>query len=106
VCRRGTVRIGYPQRSRSQNIRRSLPNATGFAGSLWFAGDKTQAESPHENGDVEQRHYRFKKVVEQSLMLRGSRDFASRQEYAVFLGKLFAQLNAGRLGRFKEESGY
>jgi hypothetical protein len=68
-------------------------------------GDKTQAESPHENGDVEQRHYRFKKALEQSLMLRGSRDFASRQDYADFLGKLFVQLNAGRLERFKEESG-
>ena len=68
-------------------------------------GDKTQAESPNENGDVEQRHYRFKKAVEQSLMLRGSCDFASRQDYAGFLGKLFVQLNAGRLDRFKEESG-
>ena len=37
-------------------------------------------------------------------MLRGSCDFASRQDYAVFLGKLFVQLNAGRLERFKEES--
>ncbi len=68
-------------------------------------GDKTQAESPNENGDVEQRHYRFKEALEQSLMLRGSCEFASRQDYEVFLGKLFAQLNAGRLGRFKEESG-
>jgi len=68
-------------------------------------GDKTQAESPNENGDIEQRHYRFKKAVEQSLMLRGSRDFASRQDYAEFLGKLFVQLNAGRQERLKEESG-
>jgi hypothetical protein len=68
-------------------------------------GDKTQAESPNENGDIEQRHYRFKKALEQSLMLRGSRDFASRQDYAEFLNKLFAQLNAGRQEQFKEESG-
>ena len=67
-------------------------------------GHKTQAESPNENGDVEQRHYRLKKAVEQSLMLRGSCDFASRQDYAGFLGKLFVQLNAGRLDRLKEES--
>jgi hypothetical protein len=67
-------------------------------------GHKTQAESPNENGDVEQRHYRFKKAVEQSLMLRGSCDFASRQDYTVFLDKLFVQLNAGRRDRFKEES--
>ena len=74
-------------------------------GHYGLQGHKTQGESPNENGDVEQRHYRFKKAVEQSLMLRGSCDFASRQDYAVFLDKLFVQLNAGRLDRFKEESG-
>ena len=66
-------------------------------------GHKTQPGSPNENGDVEQRHYRMKKALEQSLMLRGSCDFSSRQDYAAFLGKLFAQLNAGRMDRFKEE---
>jgi hypothetical protein len=66
-------------------------------------GCKTQPASPNENGDVEQRHYRFKKALEQSLMLRGSRDFSSRGEYEGFLEKLFTQLNAGRTDRFKEE---
>ena len=66
-------------------------------------GDKTQAASPHEIGDVEQRHYRFKKALDQALMLRGSRDFASRDEYAAFAGKLFAQLNSGRRERLAEE---
>jgi hypothetical protein len=66
-------------------------------------GHKTQPQSPNENGDVEQRHYRLKKALEQSLMLRGSCDFFSRQDYAAFLGKLFTQLNAGRMERFKEE---
>lgn len=66
-------------------------------------GQKTQPESPNENGDVEQRHYRLKKALEQSLMLRGRSDFFSRQDYAVFLGKLFAQLNAGRKDRLAEE---
>jgi len=67
-------------------------------------GHKTQPESPNENGDVEQRHYRLKKALEQSLMLRGSCDFSNRQEYAGFLRKLFVQLNAGRMERFKEEA--
>jgi len=66
-------------------------------------GQKTQAKSPNENGDVEQRHYRLKKALEQSLMLRGSCDFQSREDYGTFLGKLFIQLNAGRRDRFKEE---
>lgn len=68
-----------------------------------LAGDKTQADSPHEIGDVEQRHYRFKKALEQALMLRGSRDFTSRDEYAGFVGKLFTQLNSGRKERLAEE---
>jgi len=66
-------------------------------------GCRTQPSSPNENGDIEQRHYRFKKALDQSLMLRGSRDFSSREGYEWFLGKLFTQLNAGRKDRFKEE---
>ncbi len=66
-------------------------------------GCKTNPNSPHENGDVEQRHYRFKKAVEQSLLLRGSRNFEDRNEYEQFLQKLFDQLNAGRNERFLHE---
>lgn len=66
-------------------------------------GCKTNPDSPHENGDVEQRHYRFKQAVDQALMLRNSRDFVDRREYEQFLAKLFKQLNAGRNKRFLEE---
>lgn len=66
-------------------------------------GLRTQASAPHENGDVEQRHYRFKRAVEQALLLRGRRDFASRQEYGAFLRKTFDELNAGRRDRLAEE---
>ena len=37
------------------------------------------------------------------MLLRGSRDFASRKEYTEFLRSLFARLNGGRKGRFQEE---
>jgi hypothetical protein len=66
-------------------------------------GCKTNPDSPHENGDVEQRHYRLKQAVDQALILRNSRDFADRSEYEQFLGRLFKQLNAGRNKRFLEE---
>jgi len=66
-------------------------------------GQKIRAGQAHENGDIEQRHYRFKRALDQSLMLRGSRDFDSREQYAYYLKKLFTQLNAGRSNRFKEE---
>jgi len=62
-----------------------------------------QAGKANENGDIEQRHYRFKKALDQALMLRGSRDFETREEYENFLGRLFSQLNAGRQKRLQEE---
>jgi hypothetical protein len=68
-----------------------------------LTGSKTNPSSPHENGDVEQRHHRFKRAVDQSLLLRNSRDFADRHEYERFLRRLFKQLNAGRKERFLEE---
>jgi hypothetical protein len=68
-----------------------------------LAGRKTQPASPNENGDVEQRHYRFKKAVDQALMLRGSRNFINRQEYEMFLDGLFSQLNSNRQDRLQEE---
>ena len=66
-------------------------------------GEKIQAGKANENGDIEQRNYRFKKAVEQALLLRGSRDFTSREEYATFLRALFKRLNDGRKKRFQEE---
>jgi len=66
-------------------------------------GQKAQAGQANENGDVEQRHYRFKNALNQTLMLRGSRDFGSVPSYQVFLQNLFKHLNAGRRDRFLEE---
>lgn len=37
-----------------------------------IGGQKIQAGQANENGDVEQRHYRFKQAAEQALMMRGS----------------------------------
>jgi len=66
-------------------------------------GEKIQAGQAHENGDVEQRHHRFKRAVDQELMLRGSRDFDRAPAYQQFLKDLFARLNAGRRQRLAEE---
>lgn len=66
-------------------------------------GKKTNRNSPHENGDVEQSHYRFKRAVEQALLLRGSREFTTRKDYSAFLRTIFHQRNSGRKKRFAEE---
>ncbi len=66
-------------------------------------GRMIQTGRPNENGDVEQRHHRFKRALDQELRLRGSRDFASRADYEDFLAKLFDRLNAGRRDRLASE---
>jgi hypothetical protein len=75
----------------------------GLLNHYGLEGRKIQVEKPNENGDVEQRHHRFKRALEQALLMRGSRDFQSRQEYEAFLRDLFSRLNAGRQKRLAEE---
>jgi hypothetical protein len=64
--------------------------------------ERTNPASANENGDVEQRHYRLKNALKQSLMLRGSRDFSSRTEYEAFLRDILNGLNANRQIRLQE----
>lgn len=57
----------------------------------------------HENGDVEQSHYRFQQAVDQALRVRGSRDFADRASYERFLQDLVRYRNQTRAGRYAQE---
>lgn len=57
----------------------------------------------HENGDVEQAHHRFKVAVDQTLRVRGSRDFPDRDAYSRFLHDLVRQRNLTRAARWQEE---
>lgn len=57
----------------------------------------------HQNGDVEQAHFRFKQAVDQALRVRGSRDFADRAAYERFLAELVRQRNLTRGQRFESE---
>jgi len=79
-----------PQRHRSDRLGAAVANTSNLKeftqryqdllGHYRLAAEKTNPDSGHENGDVEQRHHRFKRAVDQALMLRGSRDFVSRPE--------------------------
>jgi len=76
---------------------------SGLLDHYGLEGRKTNPGSPHENGDIEQRHHRFIRALEQSLMLRGSCDFDSRDAYATFLRQVLDQLNAGRQEKLAQE---
>ncbi len=61
------------------------------------------AGQAHQNGDVEQSHFRFKQAVDQALRVRGSRDFADRGAYERFLAELVRQRNLTRTQRFEAD---
>jgi hypothetical protein len=51
----------------------------------------------HENGSVEQSHFRFKDAVDQDLRLRGTRDFSSQGEYEKYLRNLAHKRNQSKI---------
>src|SRR5258708_33169908 len=57
----------------------------------------------HENGDVEQSHFRFKEAVDQALRVRGNRDFSSRTASDRFLQDLVRNRNLTRQAGFQQE---
>jgi hypothetical protein len=77
----------------------------GLADHYGFESSKTNPASPHENGDIEKSNDLFKKAVDQSLILRGSRDFDTMEAYEKFLQKIIDRMNQNCHKRFAEEIG-
>ncbi len=60
----------------------------------------------HENGTVEVLHWHGKTKLKQELMIRGSNDFDSFEDYCAFVSKSTAKKNSKRTKRFLEEKKY
>ena len=58
---------------------------------------------PQENGSCESAHGHLKRRIKQHLLLRGSRDFASEEEYDLFLIGVLESANRLRAERLAEE---
>lgn len=57
----------------------------------------------HENGDVEQSHFRFKEALDQALRVRGRRDFVDRASSERYLAELVGNRNLTRQQRYARE---
>ncbi len=75
----------------------------GLASHYGFESSKTNPASPHENGDVERSNGLFKNAVDQSLIIRGSRNFDTMEQYRQFLQKIIGRMNQNCCKRFAEE---
>ena len=105
---------GVPRRVRSDSLSAAVNNLSDdreFAAQYrdlldhyGLQGHRINVGKPHENGDVESLHGHFKDALDQALRLRGSRDFASVEEYLSFVRQLIARGNAYREKLFGEEA--
>ena len=57
----------------------------------------------HENGVAEHAHYRLKDAVDQALILRGSRDFHTDDDYAQFVQEMVDRRNRLVRGKLEQE---
>jgi transposase len=106
---------GVPQQHRTDNLSAAVQTieADGtrrwtdrYLGLMTHYGLTPTTNTPgeaHENGDVEQSHFRFKQAVDQALRVRGSRDFADRASYTHWLQELVRKRNGTRQARWTEE---
>lgn len=104
---------GVPAQHRTDSLSAAVRNhsdrttlTTRYAGLMdhyGCAAQKTNARCPNENGDIESQNGHLKVRVEQALLLRGNRDFTSRQDYMTFVQEIVRRTNATRRRRFAEE---
>ena len=57
----------------------------------------------HENGIAEQGHYRLKDAIDQALILRGSREFHTADDYALFVARMVQRRNRLAQGKLEQE---
>ena len=104
---------GVPQRHRSDSLAAAVRNHSSrktltdrYATLMQYydcEAERTNARCANENGDVESANGHIKDRIDQALLLRGSRDFSSREEYMSFVEQIIFRANANRRERFAEE---
>jgi hypothetical protein len=88
-------KVGYPKEY--------TDNYKALANHYKFEPVSIQPGKPHENGDVEQGHFRLITAIEQALILRGSKDFDSAESYNAFIQDIVKQRNNQRNDKLLEE---
>lgn len=104
---------GVPDRHRSDSLAAAVRNHTSrrelterYAALMSYyncEAERTNARCANENGDVESSNGHLKDRIDQALMLRGSRNFASREEYVAFVEELIKRANDNRRKAFLDD---
>jgi len=104
---------GVPQRHRSDSLAAAVRNHTSqrelterYAALMSYyncEAERTNPRCANENGDVESSNGHLKDRIDQALMLRGSRNFDTREAYVSFVEDLIKRANANRRKRFLDD---
>jgi hypothetical protein len=105
---------GVPSVWRSDNLSAATHQIPGggrelnrrFADMLGHYGAKSTRIEPgksNQNGVAEKANDILKSSIDQALVLRGSRDFASVPKYMEFVGEIRHRINAPKAARLAEE---
>ena len=107
---------GVPQRHRSDSLAAAVRNHTSqrelterYAALMSYyncEAERTNPRCANENGDVESSNGHLKDRIDQALMLRGSRNFETREEYVSFVEDLIKRANANRRKKFLDDSAH
>lgn len=104
---------GVPQKHRSDSLSAAVRNHSSqkqlteryvaLMDHYRCKAERINVRCANENGDVESSHGHLKDRIDQALLLRGSRDFPSREDYMQFVEAVVARGNSNRADRFNEE---
>jgi hypothetical protein len=104
---------GVPQRHRSDSLAAAVRNHSSrktltdrYAALMSHydcEAERTNARCANENGDVESSNRHLKDRIEQALLLRGSRNFESREEYVQFVEQLVTRANGNRQKKYRDD---
>ena len=104
---------GVPERHRSDSLAAAVRNHTSrkelterYAALMGYyncEAERTNARCANENGDVESSNGHLKDRIDQALLLRGSRNFDSREEYVAFVEDLVKRANDNRRKKFLDD---
>lgn len=106
---------GVPREHRSDSLSAAFRNLAADAredlrqryaalmGHCGMTPTRNNAGIAHENGSIESAHGHLKRVLEDALLLRGTRDFASLDAYRAFVDEIVGRPNANLIKRIALE---
>jgi transposase InsO family protein len=106
---------GAPREHRSDSLSAAFHNLSAEVEEDWtaryaglcahygMAASRNNRGLAHENGVIESAHGHLKRAVEDALLLRGSRDFATLADYRRFVDELVGRRNARHRKRIDAE---